>query len=349
MSDTSLVTFKAIANFTNELSGVFGPKQHALKLYARLIEKTTITHEKPIEKHIEAFRQFCTSNRNAIMSKDSDLITQGKIFYSNRVFIDMKDIFKHADKETKAVIWKHLLTISALVDPASKAKQILKEAISGSDSVEGNFITDIFEKVSQHVKPDSNPMEAISSIMTSGVFTDLINGMGEGLQNGKLDLKKMMGGVQKMVSSLGSQMGDEENGAMNMINNVVGNMTKLVDEKSGDGPSDTQPDIMSMLGPMLNSFGGKSENGTPNIMNMLGPMLGSLDGKGGDAPNIMNMIGPVLSSLTKGEGGIPNLSEMLSDLNVSKKIDEEEDDGDDGDEEDGDEEDEDDGEKDTEN
>ena len=39
--------------------------------------------------------------------------------------------------------------------------------------------------------------------MKSGVFNDLISGMNDGIQDGSLDLGKLMGTVQKMCSSLG--------------------------------------------------------------------------------------------------------------------------------------------------
>ena len=63
--DTSLVTFKAISNFTTSLEEVFGKEERPLKLYVHLISKTTLSHEKAIQKHIEAFRFFCTANRDA--------------------------------------------------------------------------------------------------------------------------------------------------------------------------------------------------------------------------------------------------------------------------------------------
>ena len=54
-----------------------------------------------------------------------------------------------------------------------------------------DFLTNIIEKVEQNVSPNDNPMEAISSIMKSGIFQELITGMGSGLQNGTLDLNKL--------------------------------------------------------------------------------------------------------------------------------------------------------------
>ena len=112
-SDTSLVCFKAISNFTTELGEAFSKQHRPLKLYRRLINQTKITHEQPIRNHIDAFRKFCVANREAITSKDAKKIEKPKISYSNRVYIDMSEIFKLADRETTSVIWQHILCISA--------------------------------------------------------------------------------------------------------------------------------------------------------------------------------------------------------------------------------------------
>ena len=97
MTDTSLITFKAISNFTNCLEEVFGEEHRFLKLYAHLINKTQIAHEKPILKHIEAFRLFCVSNRDAIEQKNYKNFEMNNITYSDRVYIDMKIIFASAE------------------------------------------------------------------------------------------------------------------------------------------------------------------------------------------------------------------------------------------------------------
>ena len=179
-----LIAFKAISDFTKELCENFTSnvkdKNHSLKLYEHLLNKTTLSHDKAIKKHIDAFRLFCIENRDAIKSRNPSLMTNNKVSYSSRVYIDFSSIFKDADKDTSAIIWKHLLTISALVDPAGKAKDILK---NNTDSKEASFLSDIINKVESNVNPNSNPLEAITSIMSSGVFTDLVAGMNTGIQN----------------------------------------------------------------------------------------------------------------------------------------------------------------------
>lgn len=257
MSNTNyeLIAFKAISDFTKELCENFTAKDknHSLKLYVHLLNKTTLTHEKAIKKHIDAFRDFCVSNRDAIINKNPSLLVRKNVMYSDRVYIDFNSIFKDADVETSNIIWKHLLTISALIDPAGKAKEILK---NNKDSKEANFLSDIINKVESNVNPNSNPLEAISSIMSSGVFNDLITGMNSGIQNGDLDLGKLMGTVQTMCASLSTDINptsDSTENPMNMINSLMSSMGG----PSSGGDNGNIPDlssITSLLGPMLSGL-----------------------------------------------------------------------------------------------
>ena len=262
--DTSLVTFKAISNFTTSLEEVFGKEERSLKLYVHLISKTTLSHEKAIQKHIEAFRVFSIANRNALETRDASKLVEKKISYSERVYIDISRILKSADKDTAAVIWKHMLTVSALVDPTGKARQILKASAQNSSSgaTEANFLNNIIGKVEEHVDPDANPMEAVASIMKSGVFADLVGGMGNGLQDGSLDLGKLMGTVQTMVTSLTGNIEEEDggDGPMEMINTMLGSINAGATSGNTEGGS---PDLGSMMS------------------NMMGPMLGALSSGGG--------------------------------------------------------------------
>lgn len=244
-ADTSLIIFKAISNFVRELGAMFGKRQRSLALYCRLIEKTSIVHEKPITKHINSFRVFCFKNRNALQEMKPALLEDSKITYSENVYINMQQIFGMSDKETSDVIWRHLLTISALVDPTSNAKKILKDKMEKSKSQGGTgkeeeFLSSVIEKVEKCVDPNSaaatDPMQAVGSIMSSGVFTDLIGNMQSGIQSGNLDIGKLMGVVQGMLGSLGN--GDESgsggadmSGMMNMIKSMSGQAQAKLDEK----------------------------------------------------------------------------------------------------------------------
>lgn len=257
LTDNSLITFNAISNFTTCLCEVFGPTNRSLKLYAHLISKTTLSHDIPIKKHIAAFREFCVANREGITTKNGALLHEN-ITYSARVYIDIAGILKRADRETTDVIWKHLLTISALTDPGGNAREILKDSVnkSGGTTTESDFLSNIIGKVEQHVDPNANPMEAVAAIMKSGIFTELVGGMGNGLQDGTLDLSKLMGTVQKMVTSLSANVDDSSVGdPMNMMSSMMSNLSAGGNSSSTSGGG--MPDIssiMSMMGPMLGAL-----------------------------------------------------------------------------------------------
>ena len=123
MEDQTLIIFNSISKFIKELNIHFGNNQKSLQLYSRLIEKTTIIHDEPIKKHIKAFKKFCIDNRDAITNTDYKLIVEDKISYSERVYLNIKQIFNTADEDEKKVIWTHILHLSALLDPSNKAKE----------------------------------------------------------------------------------------------------------------------------------------------------------------------------------------------------------------------------------
>ena len=106
-------------------------------------------------------------------------------------------------------------------------------------------------------------MEAVASIMKSGVFAELVGGMGNGLQDGSLDLGKLMGTVQTMVTSLSGDAagsGKEGENPMELISTMMGSIN--AGAKSGEGDDAPAPDLGGM-------------------MNMVGPMLGALSSAGG--------------------------------------------------------------------
>lgn len=215
-TDYNLLTFKTITDFVKELNELFGSTNHSLKLYQRLLEKTTISHEKIIEKHISVFKKFCVQNRDMILSKDITKLSvkESKVEYSDKVYIDFSSIFKSADKDTKNVIMDYLLTISALVDPTAKAKDILKK---DEKSKEADFLSSMIEKVEENVNVDSaNPLEAVTSIMNSGIFTELLSNMNNGINDGSLDLGKLVGTVEKLCNTMAPK--DKSSGDGNNVN-----------------------------------------------------------------------------------------------------------------------------------
>lgn len=228
ITDTELLTFRAITNFVSELSEAFGNRFHSLKLYNRLITKTTLSNVEAIKKHISVFTAFAVSARNELVSQDINSLQGVRISYSDRVFIDVGSVLKQADSETRVVIYKHLLSISALVDPLGKAKDVLKELNSSntqSENKEDNLFEEIFSTISDNVKPDSNPMEAIGSLLSSGALTNIISNMTQKAENGELNIPSLIGNMQSMLTKI-AQPEDTQiiNGVLSMVTNNLGNI-----------------------------------------------------------------------------------------------------------------------------
>lgn len=265
MDNTSILVFKAIVGFISDLNSEFGQKYKSIALYNRLLDKTGIVNVGPVHKHIDCFRAFFAKNKIGMEEKNIARFEETKISYSKNVYVDVKLVLRESP-DTTDIIWKHLLTIWGLVDPTSQAKRILNESIKNSNGndKESKFLSDILEKVEQTVSDKnvdtSNPMATVSSLMSSGVFTDLINGMQTGLSNGSLDISKLMGSVQGMMSKM--------NGG----------------SSSGGG----MPDIgamMSMMGGMGSSGGGGGMPDLSAMMSALPSMMGSMN-MGGSLPKI---------------------------------------------------------------
>lgn len=236
MEDSQLAVFNAISKFISCLNECYGPKQLSLQLYNTLLNKTTLSHTEAIEKHISLFKVFCTDNQEAILERKNDLIQNYNIEYSDKIKIDFKQIFELADNSEKSVIWNHILIICAYLNPQVRAKEILMKDKDNTN--ESSFLNDIISTVENNVGEDVNdPMKAVGNIMSSGVFTNLVGNMTSGLQNGDLDLGKLVGTVNNMVGTLvqdangeGSAMPPEMGAMMNNLTSMMGQMTSKLDE-----------------------------------------------------------------------------------------------------------------------
>lgn len=249
MEDNSLIAFKAITNFTKELTSVFGKTHRPLKLYNHLITKTTLAHDEIIKKHIQAFREFCVENSEALYEKNKEKITKTKVEYSNRVYIDLKLILNKADRETSNVIWQHLLTISALVNPAGKAKQVLKELKEKSNSEASNeidFIQNLISKVETEVDPNANPLEAVTSIMQSGMFQNLVTDITENVNSGNFNINRMIGSLKGVITEF-SEDGESENQATNILDSAMATL----ENTDMSNPEESMQNLSGMFSKML--------------------------------------------------------------------------------------------------
>lgn len=277
-TDSSLLAFKAISTFVTELSNIFGEKQRPLKLLSHLISKTTLNHFKVIERYATIFKDFCIVNRDAILTKDSKLIKKNRIVYSERLYIDFTNIFKSADNDTKQVIWRHLLLISAHLDPESNAKQVIKSLVpsispqqkfnESGDEKEAEFVNNLMSKIEgvfgSTDASNVNPQEAIMKVMQTGLFSDIMSGLDSGLKDGSLDLQKLLGTVQGMVSNAQPKSDGSSNAPpvnldpMSLMSSLMGSLNSNPMNASQDqGRSPVAIDfesIAAMIGPLMSGM-----------------------------------------------------------------------------------------------
>lgn len=202
-TEDTIVLFKCIVDFIHCLREMFGKEQHSLELYDLLMERTGIVHQDPIKKHVKLFKDFLQKNEEAILENNEEKMTEWKIEYSEKVFIDLNSIFSMSLEEDKQTIWQHLLTLMAVLIPTSNAKNILKERKANKNK-EGDFLTNLINKVEKHVDPSTatDPAQMMSGILSSGLFSELMDDMNRGMSDGDLDLNKMMGSLQGMIGNM---------------------------------------------------------------------------------------------------------------------------------------------------
>ena len=199
------LAFRSILTFVSDLNAEFGETHKPLRFYNHLLEKTTFSHTAAIQKHIDLFSEFSCQNRDAL-NKPIGELPFPRVQFSEKVYIDVGALLQEASDETAGVIWQHLLTISAVMDPAGNAKVMLSAMktamverapsglgqILGGGGKSGHSLDSIVEKLQGHVQPNSNPAEVISSLMSSGVFTELVTSLTQDMQSGKLDIKSLL-------------------------------------------------------------------------------------------------------------------------------------------------------------
>jgi hypothetical protein len=299
--------FKFIKNFVDAVAAQYGTEHRPVLLYSHLLSKTTTEHKTAISKNVLAFQEFMITNREAVYNKDVSSLVDTKISYSDKVFVDINEVFRLAadDAKTVKVLWIHILLISAVVDPAGKAKQILSQ---NPGKKENNFMADVLDKVEKAVPKDASPQDAFSSIMSSGIFTDIMGSMTKGLDSGEFDIQGLLGSATSAMKGLSP----DGEGAPPDLSKMMGDMMKGLSGKGGEG---APPDLSKMMGDMLKTLTPEgSEEGAPDMGKMMGEMLKTLSPSEGDGnpPDLGKMIGSMMATNTESEntGGI-DLSKMM--------------------------------------
>lgn len=295
--------FSAIKSFVIEIKNNYGGEYKPLALYGRLIEKTEVSNEVPVQKHISTFRKFVVNNREAILNKDESLFNVQKVKYNDNVYFNVAHVFKMADNDSKAGIWEHLLVLSALLDKNSDAKNQLILARQSQPTQQPNVLM---------------PMMSMLSNMLMG---DMM-GNGESSRSGE----NPMGGL---ASLLGGASGEGE-GSMPDLGKIfstfmnpdmLSKLTSTVSNSFSDGKLDLNMLLQSIgevseemnLGINLPKDASELKNGMDDVLKMFGNV-------GISEEQMTDMVDKISSSLATEEPSTEETSEetTIDTVNVEE-------------------------------
>jgi hypothetical protein len=193
------ISFDALYNFLQDLAEAF-PDTSAQR-YFDLLKDIKVSDREAQGKHVSLFTAFCVSNRHEILEKRIEGLRSHKIgFDDNEAPFDMQEIVEHKEFESnRPDILRHLLTISAIVDPESGAKQILS-SMESSNLFNDSGIADLFGNITRDIEATSgdgefDPASAIENIVKAPSFKKLISSIMQKTQNGEIDLSNLLSGM----------------------------------------------------------------------------------------------------------------------------------------------------------
>lgn len=188
-----------------------------LALYHRLIQH--IKEEDPgpgIERCVSGFATFfrtysaCLSDSEEMM-KTIPRDTVIRYGSSKNVYLEIQKYLYKARGDNREIIRQHLLTISAIIEPSEAALAELDAAAPllermglNDGSKEGEFVTGIMQKAKsamENVETD-DPSAAIMGLFSSGIVTDMVQGLQSGVQDGTMDMNKLLGSMQGALASV---------------------------------------------------------------------------------------------------------------------------------------------------
>lgn len=219
---SDLYAFQTITDFVSSLADMFGGEKNvhvkALLLYNRLISKTQINDKPVIQKHLSAFRSFCNKNRNNL--KEQRELNPKRISFSDRIYIHVGFFMKNADVDTRKTILEYILTLSALLDPMSQAKELLQQLRSSDDSSSseqpdlGSMMNQMAPMMNQLM---SNP--AMGSMLTSmmgasGGMPDLAG----------IDFQKLTGSMNKVMGTVVKTLEESNDPEIKNLLNFANNL-----------------------------------------------------------------------------------------------------------------------------
>ncbi len=293
MDKQQIQSFYQILEFVGELHKLYN--HDSIRLYYELLNRTEVSNLNQIKKQVEVFRHFLERNKDYLSSGDVSSLKLGKIQFSNKTFINLKDILQNeTDEDNKKTILSYLQVISYNIKPSNEIKEILSKKYNEGD-YETNFINSFVDKVKntfENQDISNDPFTAAMSILQSGLLTE----MSQKIKNDKaLDFNKLLGSVKKMSTELTNEFksstpdSKEKNETLKLLDGL-NDPEKLASdiETKLDGQN---PDLGNIMGVVSSMFGQGENNELGNMMGMVTSMMGGLNmGGSSDDDDLLKLL-----------------------------------------------------------
>jgi hypothetical protein len=215
-----LKIFKAIVKFVDALCEIFGDKFKKLKSYKLFLDKHNVNTDKfAINKHVKIFRDFYGRNGDRILVDDSTCIEGEEIRYSPKVVIELGEIWRESDEDTRSTIWDHIIAIAILIDPSIVSSKRLEKMrrtksdklssrINLPDSPAGSFMSKLIDGVAKNIDPSkaNNPGEALAGLYSSGFVADIASNLQQDISSGRMDMGGLLGTFSSMMKTISSDI-----------------------------------------------------------------------------------------------------------------------------------------------
>ena len=270
--------------FVNELNKVFSDKHPNIRLYYKLMKKTPVGNTKAIEKHVQLLIEYITTNTEAIKNKSIKQLQPKNIIFTDKIFLNLTECLSNTDKETRNTMFTHLQLLLYISNPNDELKNILQKTSSSPSTKpeESKFIDDFIGKIEHQFNEQEfkDPLSAAMNMMQSGLFSEIIQSMNDGVKSGSLNPQKLLGSVQGML-------GDLTGGSVD-INNILNGQMSNLEIPGGENVNIDMNQMFSMVGNLMGGLngGGNNTNSNSNPMNMVSSLLPMLGGLSNSTPSI---------------------------------------------------------------
>ena len=223
-TNNNVLVFKLITDLIKNIEECYAVKETAktkpIRLYSRLVTKTSINRDDIIQRHIDCFTDFCKANHSQILEKSTKLV-ESRIIFSERIYIDMDYVFSQSEKDGNTnTLFEYLLAIHAYVSPSDEALELLQALktqnpmekgmeILKSMNMDSNGMKQIQDAVQELAKSvniedvTENPMAMIGKLLQSKDFNNVVNRVTSMVESNDIDLASLMGTATALAKNSG--------------------------------------------------------------------------------------------------------------------------------------------------